>query len=133
MVVGSSIQTAQAAQSTQIQIGLAQVDRLRDGEDKIKAAQGIDICLSVADGSCPGVRELIGDASDIAADQADIPVLRAADLPQPAFDVDFLAGAVHLAVIEHDTSATNRAECRHAQPVSSQVYGECSSMAVSAP
>ena len=101
MAIGDFIQAGQAALGSQVDLGIAQVDSLRDAEGKIKTAQGIDMRLPGPDRIALMVGELIGHRSNRIPHQADIASLFRTHAPQPAFDVDFFAGAIHLAVIEH--------------------------------
>ena len=66
-----------------------------------KPPRALTSALPAADGVALRVGDLVIDGGHRAADQPDVAVLLAADAAQPAFDVDFLAGAVHLAVVEH--------------------------------
>src|SRR4030043_1260462 len=101
MTVRSSIQPPPVALPRQIQIRRPKVDRLRNGEGKVKATQNIHIYLPSADCITLRVHELIGYRSDFTAHQADIPVLSATHAPHPAFYMDLFARAIHLPVIEN--------------------------------
>ena len=94
------VQVAGDADGPQRHLRVAQVDGLRQLDDEVEAAQGVDLRLAAGDLAALGVSNLVGDGADGCAYEVNAAVRAAANPPQPAFEVDFFAGFVHLAVVE---------------------------------
>ena len=100
MVELRGVQVAGDADGPQGHLRVAQVDGLRQLDNKVEAAQGVDLRLAAGDLAALRIRDLVGDGADGCAYEVNAAVRAAANPPQPAFEVDFFAGFVHLAVVE---------------------------------
>ena len=101
VIILRAVQPAQAAFSFKIDLCVAKVNFLRNGEGEVKATQGVDLHPAAANFVALRLGDGIAYGSNRTAQQFHIAILLAANATQPAFDMQFFAGLIHLAVIKH--------------------------------